>query len=396
MQKTTIKTKNKAEGISRRIRKHPVKRRAIKPSPTGRRELLHGTNAAASRVVVPFALKPVDKELPFITVSSLQGENTEYGNEKKQLQILQDIYPIISSMKGFEAIDINENNTTADLLHALFKQFDSIGKFERWSLEKTSSSYQLKALNIYKGEDPIYIAVDFLSQINRSHKRLHDFIIWAIRLAYNTNCIPMFSDWCHNGKYAGTIYEYLLERKDDMESEDQEYRKKYYDALEYYGSKGIPSAYCKILYSGGASLIKFKQKLSEFKPENEFEEIALPFLQATLVLAETKKKMYDYCNEPYEAGEAKPNDYMQIIWTYDDDIMAEMFHECIDSMANGCGIVGFCWEAIIENGGTFNNQGGDFDFCDKIEAFFETGQDMSLKIKKKLSGIKQQPPLPIK
>lgn len=394
MQKAITKKKSKAKGVSQLVRKHSVKGKSVKRSAPGHRKLFTGTNEPTVKHLVPFALKAIEKQLPYLTVVDAQGELTKYGDQRKQLQIIKDVYPVISSMKGFKVVEFDHFKSTAEVLTSLISQFDSIGRFEQWSLEEIEGKHKLKAMNIYGGGKSIHIAVDFLSQINMSHKKLHDFIIYALRLVQNVNSIPVFHDWCADKNSKGMVYEWLWEKADGEYDPQDEEVQVITEALEYYGHRGIPNVYSKLL-RGVSSIKIFKSELEKFTPSNNFERYAQPFLRAALVLAETKKIMHDYCNEAYEAGEAKPYDYMQVIWSWDDDdLMYQTFNEYIDSMAHGCGVSGFCWEAILEEGG-FANQDSDIDFCDKCEDFFRLGNEMAKQIKKELNGVCQQSPLPL-
>lgn len=391
MQKSIIKKKTKAKRLSPKPGKHPIERIERGSSTTRYRKLHRGKDASSIKPVNAFALKPIVKELPYLTVASLQGEESMYKDESVQIKMIEDLYPVICDAKGIE--NVSMESSPAEFITEMMKKFDAIGDYERWSITSVKGKYKIKALTQYEGEESIHIAVDFLSQINRSHKRLHDMLIYGLRLVQNVNHIPVFHDWCQTGKFPGQIYEYLLERKD--EHEDEEDYLKIANTFHYYGPKGVPSLYSKLL-KGCSSIKLFKKAVEDFIPNNAFEEYALPFLKSIVVLAETKKNIYDYCEEPWEAGEAKPCDYMQVIWSWDeDDLMYNMFNECVDAMAMDSGVVGFCWESFIGPDELEQNK-SDYEFCDKVIDFFRKGNEMSHQIKDKLKGVIQQPPLPLK
>ncbi len=404
MSKAIKKTKSKAKGVSQLVRKHFVKGKPDGTSTTGRRKLFGGKDAATGKHLVPFALKPADMLISHLTVCDLQGEDNEYSGEDLQLKILKDIYPVIYSMKDFKVVEFDHFNTTADALTTLLQWFNNLD-YEKWSLVQIESKYKLKVLRQYGGEHSIHIAVDFLSQINRSHTKLHDMIVWALRLVSRYNGIQMFGDWCkieHRTGEHGMTYEYLLEREEDFDGEEEgdwdNSKRRYNDTLQYYGPNGVPSKYAKLLYQG-ASLKMFKSELAKFKPFSKFDHFAFPFLQAALTVAETKKRIHDFCDEPWEAGESKPSDYMSVVWSWDDeDLMYQLHNELIDGAAQGCGVVGFCWEDILDDKGnlTENKSNPAIDFCDKMTAFFVAGNKMSIDIKNELNGEIQQSPLPLK
>lgn len=391
MQKAINKTKIKARRIPQVTGKSSIKRVANRTSAPRHRKLLTGKSASTFKPANAFALKPITKKLPFLTVASLQGEYSKYSDESVQIKMIADLYPVLCEVKGIE--NISMESTPAEVLTAMMQKFENSGDYERWSICEVGGKFKIKALTQYSGCESIHIAVDFLSQINRTHKSLHDLLIYGLRLVQNINGIPVFHDWCQSGNYPGQIYEYLLERKEEHES-DEEYLK-IAETFQYYGLKGIPTLYSKLL-RGAGSIKLFKKAVESLVPKNDFEKYALPFLQSIIELVETKKKIYDYCEEPWEAGEAKPNDYMQVIWSWDDDdLMYQQFNECIDAMAMGCGVVGFCWESFIGVDEVKRNK-SDYEFCDKVIDFFTKGNEMSHKIKNELKGVLQQPPLPLK
>jgi len=402
VQKTAIKTKGKAKGVSRRIRKHTVKRRAVKQPAAGRGKLFPATDATASKSVVPFALKPFVNEIPALKVIELQGNENKFAGEEIQVQLIQDLYPIISKHVGYkENKRWSSNTSTSEVLHDLLKKFDKLrfsdkpeGNEDYWKIKKEEGKYCIEIMNTYGDSDAIFIPLDFLSKINLSHRRLHEFLIYAFRLVNNINKVQLFDDWCKKEKQTGNhgmIYEYLLERK-DYGYEDDAHELKHKETLRYYGPAGIPSAYCKLL-NGGASLNEFDKQLSKFTPSNDFEKIAFPFLQATLALAKTKKTLIEYCEQPWNNGEATPMEYYACVWTIDStDMMCDIFCEILDEQANNAGASPFCWTEILGN----NSENEEaIDFCKKAKHFFETGRKMAHEILKKVKNNTAEYPLPL-
>lgn len=405
MQKAKTKKAAKVKRVPRLIGRDSKQGKQIKKSATGHRILRNGTNDSTGKHLVPFALKPITKELPLLEVAIMQGGEHKYGDEAVQLKMIADLFPVISSLKGYNKFgEIKSDSKPSKVLTNLIIKFEACKvKFEKWTIEKEKEQYVIKALNVLDAESACFIPVDFLSQINQSHPKLHEFLIYAFRLVKQCNGLGMISDWVkfnNDDRSDGMYYSQLTEREEwddsnydeeeaDGEEDDFHYSVKH--SLEYYGPRGVVASYSKLL-SGGASLRMFKKQLAEFKPSNEFEEYALPFLQATLALAETKQSIYDYCKEPWESGEATPAQYLQVVWTVDeDDNMYQIFSECLDASASGCGVVGFCWEVTLKNNYDSSIE-KDLAYIKKVDNFYQLGREMAHNIKDKLKGVGQYPP----
>lgn len=395
----TQKTGKRNKGVSQLIGNDSKARKQSKHAPLGHRRVRNGANDATSRNLVPFALKPIESEHTYLDVESYFGEENEFGSTEIQLKVIEDLYPVVSSLSGYNEPKLIPELTPSKVLHSLLKQFDSVTKFEKWDIIKPNDTYLITGLNCLDAESACFIAIDFLAKINQSHERLHTFLIYAFRLVAQCNNIELLYEFT-NGMY----YEQLEERLEwdakeydesvsDGEQDDYHYSVKH--SMEYYGSKGIVSTYNRLL-SGGASLRMFKKQLSEFKPENKLEEVALPFLQATLALAETKMNIYDYCEDPWESGEVTPRNYFRVMWSWDDDDnMFQIFKDELDSHANGSGAAGFCWNVTLEKGKELSLK-KDYDFINKVGKFFELGNEMSNAIKSEVKNNPESLPKPLR
>lgn len=223
MQQVKNKKKGKAQGVSFITRKNIGGRKPNRLSQTGHRKLRHGTNGTTEQPLVAFSLTPYTKEIPTVTVRDLQGESGKYTSEADQLKLLEDLYPIIKQMKGFVEPKITDKTTTALVLKDILSQFERLGRYENWSIEKGKEKFLLKAKHVYGGGTACYIAVDFMAKINRTHARLHEFLIYAFRLASQQNGVPLFYDWVKNDKGGtGQVYEWLEEKTSEQPEDDED------------------------------------------------------------------------------------------------------------------------------------------------------------------------------
>lgn len=393
------KTGKRIKGVSQLIGNDSKARKQSKHAPLGHRRVRNGANDATSRNLVPFALKPVESEHLYLDVESYFGEENEFGSIEIQLKLIEDLYPVISSLDEYKELELTPELTPAKVLCSLLNQIYLLSKFEKWEIIKPNDTYLITGLNCLDAEPACFIAIDFLAKINQSHERLHTFLIYAFRLVSQYNNIELLYEFT-NGMY----YEHLQERLEwdakeydesvsDGEQDDFHYSVKH--SMEYYGSKGMVGTYNRLL-SGGASLRMFKKQLSEFVPQNKLEEVAIPFLKATLELAETKMNILDYCQEPWESGEVTPRNYFRVMWSWDDDDnMFQIFKDELDSMANGCGAVGFCWNVTLEKGKDVSLK-KDYDFINKVGKFFELGNEMSNAINSEVKNWSENIPKPLK
>lgn len=387
------KTGKRIKGVSQLIRNDSKARKQSKHAPLGHRRVRNGANDATSRNLVPFALKPVESEYTYLDVESYLGEENEFGSTEIQLKVIEDLYPVVSSLNGYKEPELTPELTPAKVLHSLLKQFDSLTKFENWEIIKPNDTYLITGLNCLDAEPACFIAIDFLAKINQSHERLHRFLIYAFRLVNRYNNIELLYEFT-NGMYYELLQE-RLEWHDEFDDDKEDFDYSIKNALEYYGNKGIVSNYNRLL-SGGASLRIFKKQLSEFVPQNKLEEIVLPFLKATIELAETKMNIYDYCQAPWESGEVTPSDYFRVLWSWDDnDKIFEIFRDELDSMANGCGTVGFCWNVTLEKSKDVSFK-KDYDFINKLRKFFELGNEMSRLINSEVKNWPENIPKHLK
>ncbi|MDQ3048400.1 MAG: hypothetical protein M3R27_12695 [Bacteroidota bacterium] len=400
MQKIKTKEGTISGRVSSQLAQTSRIRKQKRTPKAGRRKLPTRESNTSGRNSDSYTLKAATRDIPYLRVANLQGmRGVVFSSDSDMLQGIKDLYPVISNMKGFSEPSWAENAHPSEVLHNLLHQFESIQRPEEWGVRQEDGKYVISATNMFGNGDPIFIPIDFLSQINRTHKRLHDFLIYALRLVYHTNNIGMIHDWVCNEYGSGMYYEFLESRQDDYQQETDDENEenlwyRYHASLEYYGKKGVVAAYSKML-TGAASLRMFKKELESFKPRNKYEEEALPFLQAALVLAETKKSILDYSQEPNDCGEATPKDYMRIVWNFDDnDLMYKEFSECLDASVHGCGVVPFCWMSTYGDEKS-DNYREDVNVCKKFEDFFMKGNEMANNIKSDLKGVCQQPPLPL-
>lgn len=395
----TVKTK----GVSQRLPKSNSIGGKRKQLNARLGKLQPGANALSFGNDYPFALNPFFKTIPELLVQELQGNLSFDYSEEAQLKVIKDLYPVIANFKGFKENKRWSNSTHPSfVLHDLFSQFRKIGKHEHFEIENTGEHYQLKVLNAYGSTDPIFVPLDFLSQINRSHKRLHDFIIYALALVKRYNSIQLFGDWVKTTNQTGThgvVYESLLEQEDWYESNDEleDNNKHEIEAtLKYYGPGGIPATYNKLINTTPASLKLFKQELDSFTPNNDFEAMALPFLKSAYDLANYGIDIHELCEQPWNNGEVTPCEYMACIWSWDDnDRMYNCWSEFLDDQAQNIGVSPFCWKETL----TLESYKGNENICHskRFISFFTEGNEMATKIKKKLEGkdAPQRMPLPI-
>lgn len=395
-----VKKTKKPGGVPQSIRQLGRKRIEKGTQPARLGKLQRKANGGTSTVLRPFTLKPFTKELPALKVAMLQGKEHDLGSEEKQLQAINDLHPVISNLKGYkENKRWSETTAPSEVLHDMLTQLDKfyeqdIIDNDDWKVEQEDDGkYYIEVLNTYGDNAAIFIPVDFLSQINRSHSRVHNFIVYAIILVKNINQISLFYDWCEFSKQGqGMIYEYLHDRFYDMTAEDGG-MEEMEACLTYYGHKGIPAAYCK-LFNSGASLREFNKQLASFVPTNNIERIALPFLKLASKLAGTKIPLRKYCEEPWQNGELTPEGYYVVVWTVDkEDLMEEMFCEVMDDQAQNLGAVPFTWKCKLDDSNKLTEA---IEFCTLVEEFFETGREMAHAIKKLVKDKPQEYPLPLK
>lgn len=389
-----IKQKSKTGGASQLRRKSAIKRIAVKQATTGHRRLPKRTNASPSITLNSFALKPVTKQLLAIDVLNIQGAKHELANSDEQLKCLEHVHKILTSLGG--KIDLREKSPS-EALEIMMKKINDLQCYEEWSLKKEGSKYVINGLFTYGPGNPVYIQIDFLAQINRTHTKLHDLIVYALVLVANWNRIPLLYDFVKTKDergHHGMFYEYAIERMDVFGEEDKELEQ-LKNTLEYYGPKGIVSSYHKHLEKTCSSLRLFEKEMKTFKPNNQFEIYAEPFLRAALALAKTKRSMHDLSHDLHGDGMATPIDYMRIVWCYDeDDFMFKEFCDQLDMMAQSIGSVAFNWTENLDGTNTTNNK-ENIEFADLIIDFFDKGFDMANRIKSELKGVSEQP-LPTK
>lgn len=399
-----MQTKNKKRNVFRRLShlsNEGVKRGIAGQSSTvGHRKRPTGKNENSSGVTTPFTLKPITKTIPFLSVAVNQNYETDnWGNEQEQVRMIKDLYPIIASLPGFvEKTNWSLDNKPAEVLHDLLFQFEKLNtNTENWNVKLADDKYYINALYMYGDPDPIFIAADFMAKLQSQNKQLFEYLVYAFRLAFGYCGIDCFSDWCktkHESGYHGMYYEYLLETASSFEEEEEEIYIKHKQCLAYYGPNGIPTAYSKLLH-GVASNRIFSKTINNWKPKGFLECIAQPFLNATVDLIATKKRLGDYCNEPYENGEVTPGDYLKVIWNYDEeDLMWKTFSNHLDDSFNGCGASPFCWSVDLKKNAVVDTR-ADIDFCNKVITFFKEGQNMANEFRERLKHLPEVMPIPL-
>ena len=356
-------------GISRKERQS----RAV------RRGKLHiGTHGGTSNFGAP-TLKCPDTVYTELQIAELLGK--PLLDESQQFQLLHDVYPVISKIKGFVENDgWNIDTHPSIILSDLFCQFKDKTNYEDWELEYDDKTVvRIHVVKLYGPEDSKLIPLDFLSKLHLFNKSLHDFIIYAVKLVICNNGIQDYSDCINTGTTQATeghIYnhtEYVLENNEPEEDE-------YLEAInirDYYGKKGTPVAYHKIISSAYASLRIFKKELDKLQPTDKYVEAALPFLKAAYKLASSKIDIRELSGENND-GMASPYEYMRFVWCndIDGDMMFRLLCEFVDDMANNIGVQPFRWTEILDEDSS--QQSNEMKAkCNLFIEFFEAAVTMS-------------------
>jgi hypothetical protein len=391
--------KSKRKRVSSPSLSNIEKRRAGKQKSFRRRGLCKGATTSTSRPNNPFTLKAADKILSGLHVAVLQGQDSPFANPAEQLKALNDLYPVVSKLPKFkEKRGWTIDSSPSDILHDMLIQFDNMQTFENWEIELIEGKYSINGLFLYREPDPYWITADFLPKINHSHPELHELAIYAFMMVSRYNHIDLYDDWVKTTEkfdYNGMTYEMFKVENEPIE-EDPDNNQDELHLIElcknYYGPKGLPAAYLKIM-KGGVSLKIYEEKLKRYHNNDKISQVILPFLHQALVIAKTKISMLDYCHEPFESGELTPNNYLRIIWSYEDnDLMWQCFARSIDDWAQN-GVSPFCWKCSV-NELTQTNM--HLSFLDELIKFFEVGSKMSQELIPLLKGAPEQLPKPIK
>ena len=384
------KKKNRSNRLSQSPDKGSGKRVEATAEQAGLGRVQGRASAGASSNAISLVLKPSTKILNGLQVATLQGHNQQLADPSEQLKCIADLYPIISKIDGFkENKKWNVDSLPADVLHHLLKQFEKISKIDNWSVDHSNGRYTIKAIEFYGDGEFEIISVDFLAKINVSHPKLHELLTYGLMLVSRYNQIQLFGEWVKTSETGtGLLYEYLVEREEWFDGEDEEDQFKYGGAIDYYGPKGVPAAYIKLL-GKGATLPMFKKEFNAWRPFDEIETKCYPFLKSLLTLVETKQSIAPYCQQPYEQGEITPMDYMTVIWARDEeDMMFRVYCDHIDDWSQN-GSSPFCWHSDISNPESTKQIRL---FLDKVIDFFNKGFQMSLDMDSMLRGVTELPP----
>lgn len=392
---TTKAKKAKNRGASQRYRKDSKKRVAIKHISNGRRRLHADKNSGTRITAHPFALAPFEKEIPTVDVLALQGSELEITNEDEQLKCIEDLHGILSNLGG----KINlRGKSRAEIIKLLMQKIDQKQRYEEWELIKDENGYTIEGLYNFGGH-PCFMTIDFLARINRSYPRLHDFILYALKLVYTYNHITLLHDLCKTKEgYTGMHYEWLTDELDNYANDnenDEERIRDIKNTLEYYGPKGIVSSYEHRLRTINSSLRMYEKELKAFKPENAFEMMAEPFLKSALNLAKFKRSIDEISEDPHGDGCATPRDYMRIIWSWDEsDEIYRNICDHIDCAANSIGSIGFSWKEKISKKNNSVTK-ANCEFASAIENFFDEGHLLSKRMEDHTRGMSENPLPPI-
>ncbi len=374
----------------------------------GRGRIPKRATGGAGGTASPFILKPCTQIFNDLRVGTLQGRDKTLSDPAIQLNAIRDVYPIVSKLPGYrESKKLSADTSPADVLHDLLVKFEKLTKSDQWSLENDAGKYTLHSQEEYGDTGAIWIQVNFLARINRSHVKLHGLLVYGLVLVNRWNKINLFHDWVKTKPqqgHHGMVYEYLLEREewfidqahepeeDEEEPQFNEEHYKYEQCLEYYGPKGVPASYINLFNKANASLRRWKTELERFKPGDDIENACYPFLKAMLALAQTRTSIVEYCQEPYEQAELTPMFFYQVIWCWDDDDLMWLTHaDNIDSWAQN-GVSPFCWKSDFTKP---EQKAKTIEFLDKVIKFMNAGNEMSELMEKLTKGIQEQTPLPL-
>ena len=392
------KQRQKNGGVSQRHRKNPAIGVKDKQISTGRRRLHADKNTGTRVTTHPFALVPFEKEIPSVDVLTLQNSDVELADIDEQLKLVEDLHAILTNLGGKISL---QGKSPSLLAKQILLKIDQRQGYDEWQLKKDADGYLIEGHYQYSA-GPCFISIEFLSKISRTHPKLHDFIMYALKLVNTYNGVPLLFDLCkHKKGYTGMHYEYLQDEYEQFDNEEEEdesenqRKKDIKNALEYYGPNGLVSSYSSRLENMNSSLRMFEKELKAFKPKDKFEILAEPFLSAALALAKTKRNMQDICVDPYGDGLSTPLDYMRIMWSWDEsDRMYMTVCDFIDCAAQSIGSIGFTWPEKLTKKGCPNSK-ENIAAATKFTKFFEQGHYLSKQMEDLTRGMSENPLLPI-
>ena len=359
------------------------------PSNDGRGKLSGRDGNSSKRALVPFTLTPERKMLTQLAIMSFQGVEHPLATEEQQLKAIADIYPVAKSINGFkENKRWSINSSPAEVLHSILTSTIKSNDYEEWDVELEDGRYCLKVTQYYGCPNKLFIPINFLAKVNRSHPRLHELLIYTFRILQNIIGVESISTWVQHNKtnyQHGHVFDWVKSREEElcnheeheggnMDQEEIIELQDLRESLDYYSFGGIPQKYAALL-RGLVSVKKFEKTLSSFLIMNEYESVALPFMNKVLELAKTKYEMHEVSVSPWESGEVTPNEYMSIVWTDNQhDTFFNIMEGNIDQVAECAGSVPFCWKVILneKNKSIVNEY---IHFCDLLLSVFDEGKE---------------------
>lgn len=370
-------------------RKHPSRRKLSQPRESRYIGSSARSGAGAIRDGQPPAIKIslAGRCGTAVDLVTLRKGTCLLDTEEKILQALEDLYPLIFTVKGFK--DNNrwsDKSSPAEVFHDMFLKLHNLIENESIVLSLRDGHYKLSMMvPVYFDISCPNLPVYFVAALEPIDKTLFNLCFYLVVYVMKRIGIGDWEEENENYIY-GQIEEGLSYMKTEYGSGDHEKEiAELEEAYRVYGKNGEATKFHKRLLHTSCSKKIWLKEFSDYKPRTQIEKDIYQWLEQGKKLMEQDDSIHNYIHiskeimEDYEGGGEKPvtpDESVKVMWRNDDFFFQE-FYRMVESMHSNSGGIPYYLLTSIEKPSDFTAI--KTCFPEQLLAFFEQGRKLEEK-----------------